>query len=98
MNSLNRKLLRDLNKIRGQVVAIGLVVASGVGVLVMALSVLQSLQITSDAYYERYNFAEVFAGVKRAPESLASRIADIPGVQTVETRISRLAILGCGRL
>lgn len=78
---------------RGQVVAIGLVVASGVGVLVMSLSVHDSLQITADAYYERYKFGEVFAGVKRAPERLTSRVARIPGVQTVQTRITRLAIL-----
>lgn len=93
MRALNLKLLRDLARIRGQVIALGLVIASGVGVLVMALSVVSSLQVTADAYYERYNFAEVFAGVKRAPESLVSRIADIPGVRTVQTRITRLAIL-----
>ncbi|MBT8422336.1 MAG: ABC transporter permease, partial [Gammaproteobacteria bacterium] len=93
MRVLNRKLLRDLAKIRGQVIAIGLVIASGVGVLVMALSVQTSLQITSDAYYDRYHFGDVFAGVKRAPESIASRIADIPGVRTVQTRIGQLAIL-----
>jgi putative ABC transport system permease protein len=93
MRALNRKLFRDLRKIQGQVVAIGLVVASGVGVLVMSLSVLNSLQITADAYYERYNFAEVFAGVKRAPERLKMQIGAIPGVQTVETRITRLATL-----
>jgi len=93
VRSLNRKLFRDLAKIRGQVIAIGLVVASGVGVLVMSLSVLGSLTVTSDAYYERYAFAEVFGAVKRAPERLASRIAEIPGVQTVQTRITRMAIL-----
>ncbi|MDP6437592.1 MAG: ABC transporter permease, partial [Gammaproteobacteria bacterium] len=93
MNSLDRKLFRNLVKMRGQVVAIGLVVASGVGVLVMSLSVHDSLQITADAYYERYKFGEVFAGVKRAPERLTSRVARIPGVQTVQTRITRLAIL-----
>jgi putative ABC transport system permease protein len=93
LQPLNRKLLRNLFHMRGQVVAIGLVVASGVGVLVMALSVLDSLQITADAYYDRYKFGEVFAGVKRAPERLTSRIEAIPGVQTVQTRITRLAIL-----
>jgi putative ABC transport system permease protein len=35
----------------------------------------------------------VFAGVKRAPEKLAERIAEIPGVQTVETRIVKFATL-----
>ena len=93
MKSLNRKLFRDLVKIRGQVIAIGLVVASGVGVLVMSLSVLDSLTVTSKTYYDRYAFAEVFGAVKRAPERLATRVADIPGVQTVQTRITRIAIL-----
>ena len=55
MRALDLKLFRDLKKLRGQVVAVGMVVASGVGVLVMALSVVQSLTVTADAYYERYN-------------------------------------------
>ncbi len=93
MKSLDKRLLRNLVKMRGQVIAIGLVVASGVGVLVMSLTVLEALQTTADAYYDRYKFAEVFAGVKRAPERLANRVAEIPGVQTVDTRITRLAIL-----
>jgi len=38
MRSLDRKILRDLWHLRGQVLAIALVVASGVAVLVMALS------------------------------------------------------------
>ncbi|SMX21916.1 ABC transporter permease [Boseongicola aestuarii] len=90
MHPLNRKLLRDLLRLRGQVFAVALVVASGVALLVMSLSTLTSLQATTDAYYERYSFAEVFAGVRRAPMRLTDRIARIPGVQTVETRISAL--------
>jgi putative ABC transport system permease protein len=93
MSALNRKLARDLWRLRGQVVAVALVIASGVALLVMSLSALSSLRATSDAYYDRYRFAEVFAGVKRAPERLATRIRAIPGVQTVETRISALATL-----
>ncbi len=93
MLALNRKLWRDLKSMRGQVLAVGMVIASGVGVLVMALSVYQSLQETSEAYYDRYRFADVFAGAKRAPDWVAKRIADIPGVQTVQTRISQLATL-----
>ena len=93
MNALNRKLTRDLWRLRGQVLAIALVVGSGVAVLVMALSALSSLRLTADAYYERYRFAHVFANVERAPERLAARIAAIPGVQTIETRISAVATL-----
>lgn len=93
MRALNRKLLRDLWRLRGQVIAIGLVVASGVALLVMALSTEQSLRGTADAYYERYRFADIFATAKRAPEQLAARLGEIPGVRSVESRISRLAIL-----
>ena len=93
MSALNRKLLRDLWRLRGQVLAIAMVVASGVAVLVMSLATLSSLQETAFTYYERYRFADIFASVTRAPEQLAARIADIPGVQHAETRISKLATL-----
>jgi len=93
MTALNRKLLRDLWRLRGQVIAIALIVASGVGVLVMSLTSLEALQETAEAYYERYRFAQVFATVKRAPDALAKRIAALPGVQTVETRIVEFAIV-----
>ena len=93
MNVLNRKLLRNLWQLRGQVLAIAIVVASGVAVLVMSLSTLSSLQETAATYYERYRFADVFASLTRAPEQLSERIAGIPGVQYAETRISKLATL-----
>ncbi len=93
MRALNRKLLRDLWRLRGQVLAIALVIASGVAVLVMSLTAYEALRDTAEAYYERYRFAQVFAKVKRAPEHLAGRIAALPGVQSVETRIVELAIL-----
>lgn len=91
IRALDRKLLRDLWRLRGQVLAVALVVASGVALLVMSLSTHTSLTVTRDAFYERYAFAEVFASVKRAPERLKDRIARIQGVQTVETRIAAFA-------
>ena len=93
MHVLHRKLIRDLWRLRGQVLAIGLVIASGVAVLVMSLSTLESLRDTSTAYYERYRFAEVFSGLERAPLQLKNRITEIPGVQTIQTRIVKIAIL-----
>jgi putative ABC transport system permease protein len=92
MRALDRKLLRDLWRLRGQVVAVAMVIASGVAVLVMSLSTLEALEETAEAYYDRYRFASVFANLKRAPERLAERVADLPGVQAVETRITRFAI------
>ena len=93
MRVLHRKLLRDLWRLRGQVLAIALVMASGVGVLVMALTTVESLEETALAYYERYAFGQVFAHVERAPEYLAGRLRGIPGVQAVETRVVRTAVL-----
>jgi putative ABC transport system permease protein len=93
LRALERKLLRDLWRLRGQVLAIALVIASGVAVLVMSLGTIEALRQTAAAFYDRSNFADVFASLKRAPEGLADRIADIPGVQTAETRIVRFALL-----
>ena len=93
MRALDRKLLRDLLRMRGQVGAIALVIASGAAVLIMSLTAIEALDETTAAYYERNRFAQVFAGVKRAPERLAGRIAALPGVQSVETRIVKLANL-----
>ena len=93
MQSLNKKLMRDLWKIRGQAFAIALVVGSGVAVMVMSLSSLESLKETAAAYYDRYRFGQVFAGLERAPIHIASRIKRIPGVQTVQLRISKLVTL-----
>ena len=93
LRALDRKLLRDLWRLRGQILAIGLVIASGVAVLVMSLTSVEALQSTAKAYYERYRFADVFAQVERAPDRLVRPIAEIPGVQTVETSITKFAIL-----
>ena len=71
MRALDRKLLRDFWHLRGQVAAIGLIIASGVAVLIMALSTLEALYETTDAYYERYRMAEVFARLERAPLHVA---------------------------
>ncbi len=87
MTSLQRKLLRDLWHMKGQAVAICLVLASGVAMLIMSISTLESLQQTQLKYYDRSRFAEIFLHLKRAPNSLAARIAEIPGVARVETRI-----------
>ncbi|MCJ9429615.1 ABC transporter permease [Kordiimonas marina] len=88
---LNRKLLRDLWRLKMQVLAIAFVVASGAALLIMSLTTIEALEDTTSAYYDRYRFADVFATVKRAPEALRHEIADIPGVQSVETRIVQVA-------
>ena len=87
MRALDRKLVRDLWQMRGQAIAICLVISCAAAMSVMSLSMQQSLGATRAAYYERYRFADVWAHVKRAPNALAERVAEIPGVARVQTRV-----------
>lgn len=87
MSMLSRKLWRDLWRMKTQALAIALVMAAGIATFVMSVGMVASLQDTRDAYYERSRFADIFLGLKRAPESLKQRITDIPGVHQVETRV-----------
>lgn len=93
MKAMDKKLARDLWRLKGQVVSIALVIASGIALLVMALSTHEALEETASAYYERYRFGQVFANVKRAPLHLEDRISAIEGVQNVQLRISMQAVL-----
>lgn len=87
MRALNRKLWRDLWRMKGQALAIVLVIVSGVSTFVMLRSTMSSLKQTREKFYQDYSFAEVFASLKRAPENLKDRIASLPGVSQVETRV-----------
>ena len=89
MRALHRKMLRDLGSMKAQAIAIALVIGCGVATYVMSLSTLAALVRSQDAYYERYRFAQVFTALKRAPNSLEARIAEIPGVARAQTRIVR---------
>jgi putative ABC transport system permease protein len=70
-----------------------MVLGSGVAVLVMSMSTFVALSDTTAAYYERYRFADVFAGATRAPDRAAKRIAAIPGVRFTQPRIARFVTL-----
>lgn len=87
MNSLDRKLFRDLAAVWGQALAISLVIAAGVAMFVMALSALGSLTKSQAAYYDHYRFADIFAYAKRVPNSTITQLADIEGVAQLQTRI-----------
>lgn len=89
LSSLNRKLLRDLHHLRGQVIAVSLVVACGVAAYVGMRTAFQSLLRAQTEYYSSYRFAHVFASAKRAPDSMLPSLRAIPGVIDAESRIVR---------
>lgn len=88
MRALDIKLFRDLWGMKGQTLAIAAVLAAGIATYVLAASTLDSLKRTQSRLYAEYRFPELFAALKRAPKSVAERVAMIPGVQSVETRVS----------
>lgn len=77
----------------GQTLAISLVMACGVAVLVMSVGTLRFLRETRDIYYSRFQFAQVFATVNRAPRQLEDRLKSIPGVATVDLRVVNDVVL-----
>lgn len=88
MRPLDRKLLRDLWRLKTQVLTIALVVGSGVGGFIGSLSTYGSLVELRDEYYESARFGHIFVGAKRAPLHLAGELRRIPGVIDVETSIA----------
>jgi putative ABC transport system permease protein len=84
---LDRKLLRDVWNLKGQALAISLVIGAGVTMFVMYLSAFASLRLTQETYYDRYRFAHVFVGLTRAPLAVRDRAAEIPGVARVDARV-----------
>ncbi|WP_084192459.1 ABC transporter permease [Parasphingorhabdus marina] len=93
MGALDRKLLRDIWRLRSQALAIALVIAAGIGMVVMSFGMMRSLEATRDAYYDRYRFADIFASAKRFPESLIGDVRAIDGVSIVEGRLTTAATL-----
>lgn len=99
MSALARKARRDLWHLRGQALAIALVIAGGVATLVMSQSTYASLMNTRAQFYREGALADLWAPLVRAPDTLAPRLAAIPGVQAVQTRLlapGTLALAGFG--
>lgn len=85
---LDRKLLRDLRAIKSQAFAVALVMACGLAMMIMTRSLIRSLDTARASYYEQFRFGEVFAQLKRAPQSLSEEVARIDGVAAVQTAIA----------
>ncbi|MBT8472043.1 MAG: hypothetical protein KJN99_05520, partial [Marinicaulis sp.] len=88
LSMLDRKMLRDLWRIKGQALAIIFVIAAGIALFVMSSGMMIALEETMRAYYERHRFADAYAPVKRAPNHLLADIRNLDGVSTAEGRIN----------
>jgi len=93
MRALDRKLIRDLARMKTQAVAIALVVASGVAIFVATVTAYRALVLSEARYYEQNRFAHVWVRVARAPDTVLRDVAALPGVAAVEGRLVVDAIL-----
>ena len=93
MSALNKKLFREIFQLKGQLIAIVIVVACGIANFVTFRSVHSSLALTQQTYYDEFKFADVFVSAQRVPESVAQRIREIPGVAAIETRVVTSVLL-----
>jgi len=87
MTTLDRKLLRESLRLAPQLGAVAGVMACGVAVLVMSWSMLRSLDATHREYAAATRFADLFVHLARAPTIVARRLAAIPGIARLETRV-----------
>ncbi|CAN5902748.1 ABC transporter permease [soil metagenome] len=93
MRALDRKLLRDISRMWAQGLTIALVLACGIASFVAMRGAHASIVRERDAYYAQQRFADVFAHLERAPESMTPRIEAISGVARVHTRIVRTVLV-----
>src|SRR5690606_30817209 len=93
LSRLDRKLLRDIGRMKMQMAAVSAVLACGVVLAVMANGMYDSLERARDGYYARYRMADMAAGVVRAPLSVAREVEDLPGVRALEARVSGVGLI-----
>lgn len=88
LSFLDIKLGRDLRRMKGQVLAVALVMACGLAMMIIARSLILALETARLEYYQANHFAEVFAPLKRAPNSVADRASKLPGVARAQASLA----------
>ncbi|HUK37422.1 MAG TPA: ABC transporter permease, partial [Vicinamibacterales bacterium] len=91
--TLHQKLRRDLWRLRWQLAAIAVLIACGVAVAVMALSLQKALTHAQSGYYAQTRFADVFAAATRAPRELVADIERLDGVTAVDARAMKSGLM-----
>ncbi|MET0281972.1 MAG: FtsX-like permease family protein [Steroidobacteraceae bacterium] len=92
-SKLDRKLWRDLGRLKMQMAAVSAVLACGVVLAVMANGMYDSLQRARDQYYGSHRMADLAAGVVRAPLSVVPQLEAIPGLRALEARVAGVGLL-----
>lgn len=88
MTTMHRKLLRDLARLRGPALSLGLLVAVGVAVFEAMTGAWLALRDARDGWYASARFPDILASVPETPVRIARAIEALPGVADVEVRLA----------
>ena len=92
LTPLDRKLSRDLWRLKLQALAVALVLGCGIAIFVMATGMYDSLERARDTYYTRHRMADLEAALVRAPRAVGADLATIPGIAALELRATGLGL------
>ncbi len=84
---LHRKLTRDLLSSLWSLLTVVSIIAVGISSFVSLGSAQRILQASQAAYYRDYHFADFWIDVEKAPLTAVERIADLPGIATIDNRV-----------
>lgn len=87
MRALHHKLVRDLRGTSRTLLSVVVIMAIGTGSFIGLGSAHRILGRSQRAYYRDYRFADFWIDVKKAPLSAVERLAELPGVASIEPRI-----------
>jgi putative ABC transport system permease protein len=93
MRALDRKLFRDLARLKVQALAIAMVVASAIALFVGTAATSRALRLSELRYYDDHRFAHVWSRLARAPERVVQQLAAIPGVTNADGRLVAQGVL-----
>ena len=87
MKSLDRKLLRELRRTPGLLLAIASIITIGVMMFVYMRSTFYNLNTAKSQYYAQGRMADFWIDVKKAPLTAVRRVGELPGVAAIEPRV-----------
>lgn len=93
LRALDIKLLRDLRRMWTQVLSIAAITMVGTAAFIILVGTANSIQHTQIEYYEKYRFANLFAGAQYVPNHVADRLRRIDGIGVVTTGIAYTAMI-----
>jgi putative ABC transport system permease protein len=87
METLDRKLFRDICQSWHMLLAVSAIIAVGIGCFVGMLSAARNLEYARSTYYSSCRLADIWIDLKKAPTEEVKRLAMIPGISEIRERI-----------